>query len=108
MPSVIYLWFICACYMTLRWHFLAFLDSADGIASELVGAGLVDGRDIVVGKNFQQSNFSIFYSSFLDEFQLCSLLSSSVAANLQKIMDKPPESKGVTFALVSMPLVFPY
>lgn len=46
-------------------------DSSEGIASELVGAGLVDGRDIVV-----------------------------IAANLQKLIDSRGELKTVTFPLV--------
>lgn len=48
-------------------------DSAEGIASELVGAGLVDGRDIVV-----------------------------IAANLRKLIDSNGEMKTVTFPLVSI------
>jgi serine/threonine-protein kinase OSR1/STK39 len=43
-------------------------DSAEGIASELVGAGLVDGRDIVV-----------------------------IAANLQKLIDSGGHLRTVTF-----------
>ncbi len=48
-------------------------DSAEGIAAELVGAGLVDGRDIVV-----------------------------IAANLQKLIDTQSQCKTVTFPLVSL------
>lgn len=47
-------------------------DSAEGIATELVGAGLVDGRDIVV-----------------------------IAANLQKLITSNGQMRQVTFPLVS-------
>ena len=47
------------------------VDTAEGIAAELVGAGLVDGRDIVV-----------------------------IAANLQKLIDSAGEMRTVTFSLV--------
>lgn len=56
----------------IRFEFAVGKDSAEGIAAELVGAGLVDGRDIVV-----------------------------IAANLQKLIDTQSESKSVTFPLVS-------
>ena len=56
----------------IRFEFAVGKDSADGIASELVGAGLVDGRDIV-----------------------------AIAANLQKLIDNQSQSKTVTFPLVS-------
>jgi serine/threonine-protein kinase OSR1/STK39 len=56
----------------IRFEFLVGKDSAEGIASELVGAGLVDGRDIVV-----------------------------IAANLQKLIDSGGQLRTVTFPLVS-------
>lgn len=56
----------------IRFDFSVGRDSADGIASELVAAGLVDGRDLVV-----------------------------IAANLQKILDGLPTTNSVTFALSS-------
>nr|CAD7255939.1 unnamed protein product [Timema shepardi] len=56
----------------IRFEFLVGKDSAEGISSELVGAGLVDGRDIVV-----------------------------IAANLQKLIDSGGQQKAVTFPLNS-------
>jgi serine/threonine-protein kinase OSR1/STK39 len=56
----------------IRFEFSVGNDSAEGIASELVGAGLVDGRDIVV-----------------------------IAANLQKLIDSRHTLKTVTFQLNS-------
>lgn len=56
----------------IRFEFQVGKDSAEGIASELVGAGLVDGRDIVV-----------------------------IAANLQKLIDTSGQLRQVTFPLVS-------
>lgn len=57
----------------IRFEFAVGKDSADGIASELVGAGLVDGRDINV-----------------------------ITANLQKLIDTRDSNKVVTFSLVSL------
>lgn len=51
------------------------MDSAEGIAAELVGAGLVDGKDIVV-----------------------------IAANLQKLIDSAGQLRTVTFSLVNFNL----
>lgn len=53
------------------------MDSAEGIAAELVGAGLVDGKDIVV-----------------------------IAANLQKLIDSAGQLRTVTFSLVNFNLKF--
>lgn len=61
----------------IRFEFAVGKDSAEGIASELVGAGLVDGRDIVV-----------------------------IAANLQKLIDSGGQLRTVTFPLVSFSLLF--
>ena len=55
----------------IRFEFAIGTDSAEGIASELVGAGLVDGKDIVV-----------------------------IAANLQKLIDSSGQMRTVTFPLV--------
>ncbi|KAK7580445.1 hypothetical protein V9T40_001074 [Parthenolecanium corni] len=56
----------------IRFEFILGKDTSEGIASELVGAGLVDGRDIVV-----------------------------IAANLQKLIDSHGRLKTVTFPLSS-------
>ncbi|XP_054270618.1 serine/threonine-protein kinase OSR1 isoform X8 [Macrosteles quadrilineatus] len=56
----------------IRFEFLMGKDSAEGIATELVGAGLVDGRDMVV-----------------------------IAANLQKLIDSNGQQRQVTFPLNS-------
>jgi serine/threonine-protein kinase OSR1/STK39 len=55
----------------IRFEYLPGKDSADGIAAELVGAGLVDNRDMV-----------------------------SIAGNLTKLMEKRDQMKNITFALV--------
>lgn len=55
----------------IRFEFAVGVDSADGIAAELVGAGLVDGKDIGV-----------------------------IAANLQKLIDSAGQLRTVTFSLV--------
>lgn len=57
----------------IRFEFAVGVDSAEGIAAELVGAGLVDRKDIVV-----------------------------IAANLQKLIDTSGEVRTVTFPLVSI------
>ncbi|CAL8148087.1 unnamed protein product [Orchesella dallaii] len=56
----------------IRFEFIPGKDTADGIASELVGAGLVDGKDMV-----------------------------SIAANLQQLIQQRDQVKHLTFALTS-------
>lgn len=75
-----------------------------------MSAGLVDGRDLVIGefelkllldtKNTTVENKKSFYLLyFLYLFFL-------VAANLQKIVDDPQTNKNVTFKLVSYSIIW--
>jgi serine/threonine-protein kinase OSR1/STK39 len=56
----------------IRFEYVPGKDSADGIAAELVGAGLVDGKDVV-----------------------------TIASNLQKLIDQRDQIRHVTFSMTS-------
>lgn len=58
----------------IRFEFAVGKDSAEGIASELVGAGLVDSRDSVVITNNLQKLIDSRYSIKLVTFPLVSFL----------------------------------
>lgn len=60
----------------IRFEFALGRDTSQGIASELVAAGLVDGKDMIV-----------------------------IAANLDKVIQNPSQGHNVTFALVSIPII---
>lgn len=96
-------------------------DSADGVSQELVSAGLVDGRDLVIGRLttlFTVIRFYIFtaLASIIFEVFVCAFKPAPVnlflsvlylvAANLQKIVDDPQSNKNVTFKLVSQETLF--
>lgn len=69
-----------------------FLDTVDEIAQELVSGGLIDGHDLIVGKQ----NLKYFMSFIRSLFKIF-----SVAANLQKIIENPSVVKSLIFALVN-------
>lgn len=68
-----------------------------------MSAGLVDGRDLVIG-SYRRLYASSFYDLFIYDIinvHISSLCVRLVAANLQKIVDEPQVNKNVTFKLVS-------
>lgn len=77
-------------------------DTAEGVSQELVSAGLVDGKDLVIGQCvlFKMSPFYPQLAVFHATNAL--FVPFSVAANLQKILVEPQANKNHTFKLVSI------
>ena len=99
----------CSCHSVLSWS-VPHPDTAEGVAQELVSAGLISGQDLVVGKTYSR----IFARLSLLPFRAYRCLWSvqhflyllfPVAANLSKVIDNPPSSKSMTFPLVSIACV---
>ena len=76
-------------------------DSADAISKDLVEAGLVDGKNMVVGKSDTYFMFSLSLSLSPPPLSLTCSLFHSVAANIQKLVENP-STKKVVFHVVSM------
>lgn len=111
------IWF-CALFMSVwsRSWFVPHPDTAEGVAQELVSAGLISGQDLVVGKAHsvnialsptQGCHYSLLVRKrFVQSVKHFLYLPFPVAANLRKVIDNPPSSKSMTFPLVSISCVF--
>jgi hypothetical protein len=74
-------------------------DSADAISKDLVEAGLIDGKNMVVGKLGSVMQDHILYINFIVASPP-PLSLSAVAANIQKLVENP-STKKVVFPIVS-------